>query len=805
MTDHFQLDVDVDSLRLAQQKLTTLAEAVAVAGPKLSAAPDDIAASWTGPASTKIKAEMRALGANVGGFSPKFGDAAAAVKTFADAVAAFQEGPLVQHNLQWESANQDAAADIAQAKTDFADDEEKLGTKRGEIAGGLRYTLQAISHSYAQERQALADQAKALGDTLGTLTTVAVPDSVATRFVSRGGSGTVIGWCDEQGSFPPDLNADAALAGLTLAEDADQLAAGVRAAQQVDPSLTPTQAEELLASLNGESEAFRQAFIENLDPAALRQFQFLANSTHDETDREAYGELITAIAALLATGSNSQNQSTYAVGDSTYDDLIEAYTGGDNDHDVEQGHLMLAELVAAGQGEDATWDSDLLSGMAGDALAYERERLADDPTFNWTSAAHHLTFPTKTAQEWFGHAPGQGDPILLYLDALGEDPDAAQDTMRVGSGQADTDLLHYLYERTSSGNWHLYNTALGESLTAATSLVGPGGEGSREYASAEIVSDLVSYWAENPDRYSDSLSQSITDILTNHVQAVNHAGMPFESAVIEGRDNATLTHQQIALANLSSEDLEKVLGLAFGMDYWANHVAQEKDPDSHSFPGYTQLALAMELAARDDVMLAAQSGEQGLLEQTVNRLSENQERVSNAFTAAMEGEGATRDQANADARAGLTFVLGLVKDSVDTGSGTQSALAGAGLEGLQALLTDAIIPESAYTEDALSQADHEAYRRQLTSLKLVQWLDQAGALPPEHSPTQWAAENPEHASFLADDGTMLPLDQLYHHREENPEQWDDFVRYYMSDGGPWLAEIDLDEQFTLGWLEADAE
>ena len=240
------------------------------------------------------------------------------------------------------------------------------------------------------------------------------------------------------------------------------------------------------------------------------------------------------------------------------------------------------------------------------------------------------------------------------------------------------------------------------------------------------------------------------------------------------------------------------------MDYWSNEVAQDDDENAHSFPRFTQLSLAMEVAFRNDVQTLAKNGDSGQLEVAVNQLSHNQELVMNAFVDALVGQGAERDQATDDARAGLQFVTGLIKDKVPVDKlGPLGEAGSLGLDQVESLLVDTLIPETDYEGAAAEDASTEDYRRRLTSLKLVTWLDEAGALPQEHSPEAWAAANPNTSSFVNDDGSIPSLDYLYQHRNDNDQtkqQWTDFLRYYQSEGGAWLAEIDLAEQYQLGWL-----
>ena len=88
----------------------------------------------------------------------------------------------------------------------------------------------------------------------------------------------------------------------------------------------------------------------------------------------------------------------------------------------------------------------------------------------------------------------------------------------------------------------------------------------------------------------------------------------------------------------------------------------------------------------------------------------------------------------------------------------------------------------------------------------MEWLDDAGVLPEEHSPEAWAAQHPDASSFVGDDGEMPSIQDLYQHRNDSTadqQAWIDFKRYYENSGGAWLAEIDVDEQYQLGWIIED--
>ena len=460
-----------------------------------------------------------------------------------------------------------------------------------------------------------------------------------------------------------------------------------------------------------------------------------------------YGDLITGIATILAKGSNTETPGAVR----GQQRRVRPPDDGLHHRDARQaptaeGHLLLAELVAAGQGNGATWDSGLLKTMADQALAYEQEQREDDEYWSWMDTLSNLVLPTDYGQGRYGEEfAGRADAIEIYMEALGKDSDAALAFLSDSDG-ANTDRLHYLYERPGDVSGRI---SLGELLKAATTTVGAGGPGSPEYASAEIVGDLVHYFATAEDAANRvmGLEDAFTDILTTHVQAVNHAGTyDVDSLAITPNDNPDLPYQAIALANLSHEDLQKFLQLTFRMDYWSNEVAQDEDENAHSFPRFTQLSLAMEVAFRNDVQTLAQNGDSGQLEVAVNQLSHNQELAMQAFIDAMVGAGAERDQANEDARAGAAVRH---RSGEGQGAGRQAGPARRGRARSASTRSRAssstrLIPETDYEGAAAEDVSTEDYRRRLTSLKLVTWLDEAGALPEEHSPEAWAADEPQH-------------------------------------------------------------
>lgn len=815
MADHYSLDVDPDGLKLAKDWIGSLGNHLHSKGSTIAGTPAEIGDQWTGEAATSITGEMSGLGTLMK--SPLATDLdamATAIGTLESHYRTALTETLPDLNRRWREA--DTAYDEAVGEADAAYDRdtrtepgqppmnrairEEFATIRSNAvsaASTARETARAqIDQDYEAMRTHLRGKTRDLGTALVDHTPVAVPAS-ALQDYRAGGS---------HPSTPFDTSGLLGQLSLTrqyVQAEADH-EAGRQAAGELEPLPSPEEARALLESLDTDSAAFRQGFLESLDPEELANLHHLAAQPGVQGQGD-YGDLITGIATLLAEGSNAEHQSPYTVSSDVYDRLVTTYTTEMPGRTAADGHLLLAELVAAGQGSGATWDSGLIESIADKALAYEQEQRENDEYWSWTDSLGNLVLPTAYGQGRYGEEfAGRADVIEIYMDALAKDPDAALAFLSDSHG-ADTDRLHYLYERPGDVSGRM---SLGDLLRAATTKVGAGAPGSPEYASAEIVGDLVHYFAtaEGAGDRVMGLEDAFTDILTTHVQAVNHAGTysDVDTLAITPNDNPDLPYQAVALANLSHEDLKTFLQLTFGLDYYSNQVAQDRDENAHDFPNFTQLSLAMEVAFRNDVQTLARNDDPGQLETTVNQLSHNQDLVMQAFIDAMAGTGAERDQATDDARAALQFVTGIVKDKVPVDKlGPLGEAGSLGLDEVEGLLVDTLIPETDYEAAAAEDASSEEYRRRLTSLKLVTWLDEAGALPDEHSPEAWAAANPNTSSFVNPDGSIPSLDHLYQHRNDDAEtqkRWTDFLRYYQSEGGAWLAEIDLAEQYQLGWL-----
>ncbi|GMA88266.1 hypothetical protein GCM10025868_35160 [Angustibacter aerolatus] len=319
-------------------------------------------------------------------------------------------------------------------------------------------------------------------------------------------------------------------------------------------------------------------------------------------------------------------------------------------------------MLQAGQGDPATWDSALATQIARDTIAFERRKTEESGgTFTWGDILRggYDVMPTQAARDITPNA-GQADALRLVFDALGKDPVAAQDTLLDSDGGVDHDLLHYLYGgRSAGGNAYTWGDALGGTLEAATSYVGPGGEGTRNYDSADIVQDMVHWYGTHPDRYPITMDQHVVDILSHHIQAVNYAGSGAEGPVSGNHADGLLEYQRIALANLDKGDLANLLKNVFGEDYYAQH-GEHADP-SKGFPMYQHLSAAQQAAFRRDFLeiTGADPFDQGRLEALAHQQGSAQNDMALNLRDALKAQGASADQADADAKAAFDFVLGL--------------------------------------------------------------------------------------------------------------------------------------------------
>ncbi|MGL5857616.1 MAG: hypothetical protein ACRC35_04280 [Angustibacter sp.] len=813
---HYTLDVDIASLTAVQAALGTMAEHLATHAQRISGAPGDLGSTWTGAAATAVTTEMTGLGAQCQQFSPTFTEAAQAISVFVVAAQTAQES-IDQLNRQHDQAEQDCGDAIAAAErnrdntidglsaADTAGRQEAsdaYGITRGRAADTLRWTLKGIAAGHQETIATLQAAGAALGAALRDATVVPVSDETVSSY-QRGGLPLL--------AVQAQVRRDALVAmtgQLDLPQDAQAWTDGERAAADF-PDVTEIDTGEVQAYLDGldvYSEAFRQGFLQGLDPQALIFMQRISHMGVSGEDGERYGQVVTAVSQMLALGSNDRYQSMYSVSTSVYDGLRDTYRAADVPPG--EGYLLLAEIVQAGQGSGALWDSALLTEITEETIAFERRMQAENEVWSWGSVfgQGNGTWPTEAGRGLVGDAPGRADALAMLFDALGEDPAAAQDVLTDDDLHADTDLLHWLYDgRTAQGNFYTWGSTLGEALEAGTSFVGAGEQGTRNHASAEIVADLVDFYGTRPDRFPLTMDESMVNILTRHVQAVNYAGSGAEGSVAGNNPDGLLEYQRIAMANLDRGELNTLLSQIFGTDYYVQH-GEHAEPE-RGYPRYQELAIAQQAAFRRDFLEVAATHplDQGRLEQVALQQGLAQNDTALALRDALVAAGAGRDQANADARAAVDFVLGLGIDKlpIDKLGGVGGTVGGLAIDGVKSAFLDAAFPDRDHAGQADSEGqDVQDYLRQTTPLQYVSLLDQAGLLTGDASPAAWARAHPDAASFV-EDGQMVNLADLYAHRSERTEEWNDFLFYYQEHGQSALNELDLNEQFSLGFLTSD--
>ncbi|GAB3678615.1 hypothetical protein GCM10028814_12210 [Angustibacter aerolatus] len=786
----------------------------------MSSTPGEIGTAWTGTAATAVKSEMTGLGDKTKQFAPKFTEAAEAIGTFVTAVHTCQS-TIDTLNRQWDQYNQDCTDAINRAKTQHdttvggLDDgdtagkqtaDSDLGVARGRAADALRYQLQGLQYGYTEAVSTLRTAAKALGDALEGAVVLAVPDETVRDYKAGGDVSGLLSSLRRAG-------VDALGDELHLPHDKQSQADGADAAEAFNDFAdtgphTDAELQAMLDRFHISDEAFRQGFLDDLDPQALVFLQRVAHmGASSEGNAKKYGEVITAISQMMAQGSNVATQGTYPVRHDFYDDWQQAAQDMDVT-DSGEAELFIAEVLQAGQGDPATWDSALATQIARDTIAFERRKTEESGgTFTWGDILRggYDVMPTQAARDITPNA-GQADALQLVFDALGKDPVAAQDTLLDSDGGVDHDLLHYLYGgRSAGGNAYTWGDALGGTLEAATSYVGPGGEGTRNYDSADIVQDMVHWYGTHPDRYPITMDQHVVDILSHHIQAVNYAGSGAEGPVSGNHADGLLEYQRIALANLDKGDLANLLKNVFGEDYYAQH-GEHADP-SKGFPMYQQLSAAQQAAFRRDFLeiTGADPFDQGRLEALAHQQGSAQNDMALNLRDALKAQGASADQADADAKAAFDFVLGLGIDQLpmDKLGGPAGSLGGAAIDAIKDGALNAIFPDHDYEGQANSEGlSVQEYLRRLTPLQYVGQLEEAGMLDGPNSPDAWAQAHPDEASFMRD-GQMVDLADLYAHRADRPDQWNDFLYYYQEHGQSALNDLDLTEQFELGFLTSD--
>ena len=823
MSDHFTLDVDPSRLRAVAAQLDELSAHVRTKAGRVSATPDEIGDRWQGRAAASVKQNMSALGAQMDRYDERFHQAATALRGLAGEYEHALEVKVPELNRRYAAAQTDYDTAVGRA-----DGEHRAAT--GDLSGpgtrAVRAELDqvrslAVSGASEDRRQAwhalevdfghykelLRQKTRAASDALASAVVVEVSDAQVEEFRRR----------SAEAGRPSPMSIGALErfddTVFTLAGDAQYAADGREAAEQLGEILREGGRSEdeiaaYVALLETSSPAFRKAFAEALDPTELVELQFSAHFTTGD-DTTGQGQIVTAVAQILAQGSNADVQGDYPVDPGVYDKLLDAYAGWGTSEG--EGLMLLAEVVHAGQGGTAAWDPAVLTRVGDAVLAFEREQVGAYGDWGWSQVNHGWRPVTEAGLRDYGDSSLM-DPLAMVLDSMHHDPVAAQDFLTQDAA-ADTDTLHYLYDRTAGQYFDAFGYSLGGLLDSATTFVGAGGPGSRDHVSAEIANDLVTWVADHPDRWRVTMDQDVVDILTQFMPAVNHPGSTM-APVIEGDPDAPYSWQRLTLPNLAADDLSKVMQLAFGLDYYSDEGR----------PQFQQFSAVQAAALRSDFMeVAALHGlDEGHLETLAAEQGELKQRTIDWLTESMKAQGAEADEANAAAREAADFVGGLLTDQIPVSKlgGPAGSVAGAGVEGIKSWALDQWLPLTDHQGEMQAEGHAEAIKNRIHGPDTyLNWLDEAGLLGGDADVERYAAQNPDRASFtvVGDDGRRHMMDVSRMRSEalaaaaeqdwDSPatQRWEDFMRYYQTEGEPLLSDHDINSNFQLGTLVEDSQ
>lgn len=92
----------------------------------------------------------------------------------------------------------------------------------------------------------------------------------------------------------------------------------------------------------------------------------------------------------------------------------------------------------------------------------------------------------------------------------------------------------------------------------------------------------------------------------------------------------------------------------------------------------------------------------------------------------------------------------------------------------------------------------------LRNLVVLVWADAAGLLPPEASLVTWGTDKPDFFAFDSDrtGSGIVDVGAIYASRSEEPQSWNDLLRYYENVGEPYLYSTDLGDVVALTEPEA---
>ena len=821
---HFSLNVDPDSIEAAGAGLSELGNHLTTRSTQIKSTNGEIPESdWKGGARNSIMKEVEALGNQAARFGPMFTNAGTALKTLATTARTAEDVTLKSLNDRWDGAQSTYNDAVGKADTAYRQAvnhpppestpaERKMAREDADAARSSAYS-QAYSDRTAAEgklngeyQDLVTDLQTAFATAASTLvdnTVIPVPDETVNNFI-------------KSGQWPGDLGGDDVLAkdGLVLARDKHDMAEGEQAARDFNEWMktgphSPQEIADYRKRLKIDSPAFRAGFLNNLSLESLRFMQMVAHHGVDAEGAKAYGTLITDIGRMMAAGSNAGLQGDYQVRSTFYEQWRRQAKEGIPEG---EGMLFMAELVQAGQGGKATWDSTLLAGIAKDTVGFEQDMRAKyGEHWNWVQIWGNGYPVTEAFSNQLGTAgvPGRADPVAMVFDAVQYDKEAAYQVLtRTGSDGRhvpNMDLLHYLYDgrRNQVGAAYSWGDALGGVISAGTQFTGSGGPGSREYVAADIVGDFVHYFGSQPDKLWPGMEQDVVDILTFHVQAVNAANGRVQWTGDDphvGDPNGILARDRLTLAVLQDGDLNGLMSSVFGLDYYA---------EDGKAPLFQQFMVVQTAAYKQDFIDAARDPDApaGLLEQIVGEHGAANKTTVGWFRNGMEGQAHDADVANQMARDAADWVLSLGTDKIPLDKLPAGAgdIAGAGVDQLKSWALDAAgFKETHYEEDTKTTVD-DIWKDTGTQNALVHlnWMDEVGMLG-EASPDNWAQAHPDKTDFLEKDASgrwvLKDTVELYKQREENPEAWNQFVDYWQQQGNPKLRSEDFYEAFELGLI-----
>jgi uncharacterized protein YukE len=839
----YHLDVDPDALAAAGRKWAELAHQLDGQASEITGTPAGIpATAWAGKARTAICAEMTALGGQTTRFAEQLRTGATTLTHLASTCQDAQT-EVAGLNRAWHSM-QDTYTGQLQTLQAHQTQAEQTALTPGMDPRTRKLTRQDLHDTYAQARgDAAADRDRAAarldGDfqglvdrlrarfrqachALAAATVAPVPDTVVSGFVTGGGTGSLPSWCTRDGGiFPPDLHAEDALGGAHLARDHRQWQDGQAAAERFNSFFAtgpraPGEIEAFLASLEPGSAAFRQGFLTWVDPNTLLFAQRAAHSGVDQATSREYGKVITVMGRMMAAGSNTGLQGAYPVPSSFYQHWVDVY-----EHTMPPvvGYLAMAELVQAGQGDQATWDSNLLVTLTRDTIGFEQAQGKADATFRWYDGLSHGWLPTD-AEQHLTTIPGRVDATAMMLDATSKDETAARELFTTGQHTADTALPHYLYDgrRNLMGDALQYGTVLGNTLQAATTTTGSGGPGTPEYISAEIVSDVVNYYGSPDHGLLPGMQQPIVGMLCHHIQDVNAATTGSDArwtgVVHSGELHGILARQRLTVAVLDQGDVKDLLTEAFGVDYFSANGSR---------PLFQQFTTVQTAALKANFLTAATAEDPrlraGRMQAIAGQHGAATRLASDCLHGALLAHGMQADQANAEARAAASWVVGMVTggrvDAMNTA--VEAAVpgipgkvavfvAGKAVDGMTTWAINQVIPATDHVgEMRIVSAEQESRLATTNSLAHLSWLDEAGQLGPA-APDAWAAAHPGKTGFLRKgaDGhwhfadLAVLRDQANTDRYTTNQAWNDFTDYWSDVGSPQLRQTDLYENCGLG-------